>query len=98
MIKSNLGDIKFLVILALLTAVLISIIYANSLTDEFAFDDEVLIVKNKGIKNIADIKSVLFKSLGIPQRPVTSLSFAIDYYFWCMSPEGYHLSSIIYYI
>jgi len=98
MIQSKLRSIKFLTTLALLTAVLISIIYANSLTDEFSFDDEFLILKNKGIKNIANLKAVLFDSLVIPQRPVTSLSFAIDYYFWGISPEGYHLSNIIYYI
>lgn len=98
MALSKYSNKKFLLLLFLTTSILISIIYANSLTDEFAFDDDVLIVKNSGIKDIADIRSVIVNSLRIPQRPVTSLSFAIDYHFWGLFPEGYHISNIIYYI
>ena len=98
MTKTKLSNTKFLIILSLLISLLISIIYSNSLTGEFAFDDEFLIVKNKDIRDIQNIKAVLFHSLKIPQRPVTSLSFAVDYHFWGLSPQGYHLSNIIFYI
>ena len=98
MTQEKLSNTKFLLVLALLTSVLISVIYANSLTDQFSFDDYGLIVENKGIRDIKNLKEVLFHSLRIPQRPVTSLSFAVDYFFWGLSPEGYHLSNIIYYI
>src|ERR1035438_7665331 len=54
------------------------IIYSNSFNCSFHFDDSVRIVYNSSIRNLADIKSWWDS---YPARPVSMLSFALNYHF-----------------
>ncbi len=76
------------------------ICYANIFSNEFVFDDPEVIVKNKSIQDITDIKSILTTNYWHEQanaglyRPVVFLSYAIDYHFWRDNPRGYHYFNI----
>jgi len=80
------------------------VVYSNSLGGEFVSDDEYFVVKNvniKSLKNIPDFISnrsaVAFADLSLDvYRPVTTLSYAIDYFFWKLNTLGYHLVNVFF--
>ncbi len=78
--------------------------YGNVFKNEFVFDDTEIIVNNKSIHDIGNIKAVLTTNYWHQQanaglyRPVVFLSFAIDYFFWADNPSGYHLFNLIFHI
>src|SRR3989344_1258472 len=78
--------------------------YANSLNNEFLFDDQGFILDNFNIKNF-DIPKIFTTNTvagsGIVSdyyRPLTSITFAIDYKFWGQNPFGFHLTNLILHI
>lgn len=80
------------------------IIYSNSLGGEFAYDDEYFVVKNINIRNLENIPSffinpstVAFAKLSEDvYRPITTLSYALDYFFWRLDTFGYHLINVLF--
>jgi len=72
----------------LLLAVLATLIYSNTFSVPFVFDDLRNIVENPRIK---DLKNFLDFS---GSRYVGFLSFALNYYFGKLSPLGYHLVNL----
>jgi tetratricopeptide (TPR) repeat protein len=84
------------------------VFYSNSLFNQYALDDEVVITENtftkKGIKGIGDLVSHhLFygwkpesKSPGI-YRPVSLITFAIEYHFFRKNPFISHLINVALY-
>lgn len=83
--------------LLVLSAVTI-LVYANSLHNEFVYDDENLIVKNNLIHSIDNIPKFftkpLFKTSNF-YRPIQSISYTIDYHYWKLNPFGYHLTNTL---
>lgn len=82
--------------LLLLSAVTITI-YSHTLGSPFVLDDSANILKNQYIR-IADLKpeslyNAAFKSLLI-KRPVSNISFALNYYFGHYNVLGYHIVNI----
>jgi tetratricopeptide (TPR) repeat protein len=80
-------------------------IYANSLQNQFIWDDEYLVVKNTFIQNRDYIKEIftthLFKAVGTESnfyRPIQSLTLLIDYVIWGLNPSGYHLTNTLIHI
>ena len=74
---------------------LATLIYLNSLHNQFVFDDIPLILKNPSIRDFKKI--LLFFTSGIdriPYRPLRWISYAIDYQFSALNPLGYHISNI----
>jgi len=79
-----------------------AIIYSSSLNAPFIFDDEAKIVNNPDIKEIKNIKTKLIYPQGEhktferndPSRPVTYLTFTLNYYFGKLNIIGYHLVNI----
>jgi dolichyl-phosphate-mannose--protein O-mannosyl transferase len=72
------------------------LLYANSLKNEFVFDDIPLIVKNYQIRQLANIPELLgLGRTGSYYRPLRIVSYAIDYHFFQLNPQGYHLSNIL---
>jgi len=86
---------KLLFILALIG--IIFLIYSISLDNPFYWDDEGLIVNNYSLRTPLNFKNY-FVSNPIPQRPLVTLSFAIDYSIFGLNPFGYHLTQIIIHI
>ncbi|RLE37593.1 hypothetical protein DRJ17_06240 [Candidatus Woesearchaeota archaeon] len=82
-------------------------IYFNALNGEFIWDDKISILDNKythSLKYIPEFFSSPFFSLGsksprISQsdyyRPLVSVSFALDYFFYKDTPFGFHVANLI---
>ncbi len=78
-----------LVVLLVLSSL---VIYSNTFSSSFHFDDEDSIVENPWIKNLSN---VLDLSAG---RYVGLLSFALNYHFGQLNPLGYHLVNLLIHI
>lgn len=65
------------------------LVFANSVGNEFVFDDIYLITTNK------QIQSLNLPLLLSSYRPIRDISYAIDFALWGEQPFGYHLSSIL---
>jgi Flp pilus assembly protein TadD len=73
------------------------LLYANSLGNEFVFDDLPLIIDNALIKDIGNIGKVIGWESGYPlYRPVRYVSYMLDYWLWGLKPAGYHVANILY--
>ncbi len=78
-------------------------IYANSLHSQFVYDDDLLIKNNVFLTKLSNIKYLFTKeyyagSGEFTYRPLTTLTYMIDYHFWKSSVVGYHLTNIIFHI
>lgn len=87
----------------LLVFFLVLVVYSNSLGGEFISDDEYFVVKNVSIKSLWNIpafftnrSAVAFTDLALDvYRPITTLSYALDYLFWKLDVFGYHLGNVL---
>ena len=85
-----------------LIIILGAIAYANTLGNDFVWDDQHLIVNNTRIESFSSINQVfneeLFhqhkKSTGY-YRPIQVISYMFDYFLWGRDPMGYHITSIV---
>jgi len=85
---------KVIPIIALVMLVFVA--YANILGNFFTnWDDEHLIVKNKGIRSLDLL--FLLRNFHISYPPLTVLSHSLDHLFWGFNPIGYHLTDIMLY-
>jgi len=83
----------------LIIIALSAIIYLPFLNNPFIWDDEQFIVKNVHILTF-DLLAIFTKNTtagaGLVDnyyRPLTSLTFALDYQFWRLNPIGFHLTN-----
>ena len=88
---------------ALYLVVLIAIgflIYANTFQAPFVFDDTVVITDNPDIRmQEFSWDSIVTAVSGTGRnRPVSTLSFAFNYFFDQYNPFGYHLANIVVHI
>lgn len=82
------------------------VVYANSLANEFVFDDGTHVVDNVAIRSLDNVPKIFTHHLtyfagdqeGYFFRPVESLTFAVDYFFWGLEPLGYHLTNALLHI
>lgn len=76
-------------------------VYANSLKNEFVFDDESVVLSDPTITSLSNIpgfftgESGFHKVIGAYYRPVVSSTFTIDYALWKFDPFGFHLTNVI---
>ncbi|MFQ5443901.1 MAG: tetratricopeptide repeat protein [Nitrospinales bacterium] len=90
--QRNIPVLVFLIVATIL-------VYQNSLSNGFVFDDSSVIVENFYIKHptyIADIfNKNYFDYFGeVSYRPVATLTYFLDHALWGMSPRGYHLTNL----
>jgi tetratricopeptide (TPR) repeat protein len=84
----------------LLLAVLIFGVYAASINNEFVWDDIQIIKENPDIRSLSNAGKLLLSEDTFPDirsyyyRPVTYLSFMMDYVLWKGSPKGFHVVNI----
>ena len=66
--------------------------YANAIRTPFVLDDENSVVQNEDIRQLTDLRRVLFPAFNSPAagRPLVSLSFALNYAAGGLDPRGYH--------
>lgn len=93
---------KYLAILVI--SVWAFLIYYNSLSGEFVFDDESVVQTNLSIRSLSNIPKFFtadegfHKVIGRYYRPVVSASYTVDYAFWGLDPYGFHLTNILIHI
>ncbi|HJX30499.1 MAG TPA: hypothetical protein VJ624_01470, partial [Thermodesulfobacteriota bacterium] len=76
---------------------LISTLYANSISGAFLIDDTFLVRDNPFIENFSSLISYFTSSTETFIRPVRLFSFYLDTVLFGKSTVGYHVSNIIYY-
>jgi tetratricopeptide (TPR) repeat protein len=85
----------------IILAVITFAVFANSLSNEFVFDDESVVQGDPTITTLSNIPKFFTGELGFHKvigayyRPVVSSSYAIDYALWEYKPFGYHLTNVI---
>jgi len=79
--------------------------YANTLKNNFVWDDVFFIVNNNYIKNLSFLPQYFYSVktyANIPDyyifRPLRTVTFAFDYKFWGLNPFGFHLNNVILHI
>ncbi|MDQ3020541.1 MAG: tetratricopeptide repeat protein [Bacteroidota bacterium] len=79
-------------------------IFYNSLSNEFVFDDESVIVNNASIRYLTNIQKFFtadegfHKVIGRYYRPIVSATYTVDYAVYGLNPYGYHLTNVIIHI
>ena len=85
----------------IITGLAAFIIYANSLGNEFVFDDESVVLGDQSITALSNIPKYFtgeqgfHKVIGRYYRPVVSATYAIDYSLWNLKPFGFHLTNVL---
>lgn len=89
---------------AVIIAVFAFLLYINTVGNDFAWDDKIVILENErvqeGISGIPDLfrkynSDLLQDKYGY--RPVTLTSFAVEYSLFALNPAGYHFMSVLYF-
>ncbi len=80
-------------------------VFANSLGNGFVYDDKHFITKNDSIRNLGNIpsfftslKSFSTKGEFYIYRPLSTITYALDYSLFKLNPCGYHVSSVLWHI
>nr|HPJ72378.1 hypothetical protein [bacterium] len=81
-------------LLVLAAAVLV---YADTFPNSFVYDDLVTVEENLFIRDWGNLglffsPEYYLLSEEYSFRPLVTLTYFIDYYFWGLNPWGYHLS------
>jgi tetratricopeptide (TPR) repeat protein len=86
--------------LCFLIAVLIIVLYFNSLGNLFTNWDDGMIYQNSSIRDLSweGIKKIFTLEKGNTYQPIRMLSYAVDYHFWKLNPVGYHITNTLFYI
>lgn len=77
------------------------IVYANSFQNQFVeWDDWAYITENELIRDLSPqgIKSMFSTFYAGNYHPLTALSNAIDYYFFELTPQGYHFVNLLFHL
>jgi protein O-mannosyl-transferase len=77
---------------AFILAVLAAAVYANTLGNPFVFDDMREVVENTSIVTLTDLAGVLRHN---KTRPITNLSYSVDYARSALDPVAYHVTNIL---
>ena len=77
------------------------LVYANTLRNDFIWDDEYLILNNSQIKSFKHLPNVFKTYVGYGSeninnfyRPIQEISNMVDYSLWGMKPFGFHLTNV----
>jgi Flp pilus assembly protein TadD len=79
----------------LLVVVVGVLVYSNSLSGPFLFDDQSSILTNPTIRKLASFDVLAPSTAGVlASRPVVNLSFAVNYAIGGLSVRGYHAGNV----
>ncbi len=87
----------------LLVVLAAGLVYLNSLSNGFVYDDHFVVVQNDLVHRV-DLPRIFGNEYwsgfsqdggGTYYRPLTTLSFALDYAAWGEDPFGFHLTNLI---
>ncbi len=82
------------------------LVYYNSFSNPFHFDDEYSVSGNTYIMDISNIGEVFLKPKMLVKhgwraghyRPIVFISFALNYYFDGLNPRGYHIVNLFFHV
>ncbi len=79
------------------TALVCLLLYLQTLASGFVnWDDQDYVINNPYIRNLGDSFAWAFTTTNLGWwMPLTWISFAVDYHFWGLNPQGYHLTNIL---
>lgn len=80
------------VLIPLTLAVVGWVVYINSLTNPFVYDDFRLIVENATLATPGNLPGVVWHDI---TRPVVNLSYALDAAIWGLRPLGFHITNVL---
>eukprot|EP01039_Chlorochromonas_danica_P002189 gene2189-2389_t len=99
-----LSERSFLLVLA----IVIVLLYANSLDGNFVWDDRAAIVRNEDIRSHSSIFSLFLHDFWGQDirlrlshksyRPLTVLTFKMDHFFYGLNAFGYHCTNVLLYV
>ena len=78
---------------ALAPVALALLIYANSLSNGFVFDDIPLILDNQQIRSLRHMAEIFGRQ---GYRPVRTLTYALDYWLFGFEPFYFHLTNVLF--
>lgn len=73
-------------------ALLAVVLYVPTLESPFVYDDLVEVVGNESIRDVGDVGRIV---LAYPTRPLTNLSYAIDFARTGLNPFAYHVTNVL---
>jgi len=80
----------------LMTAVSLALLawlaYLNSLNNPFIFDDHRLILENRSLVELNDLRAIVWRDV---MRPLINLSYAADLWIWGPRPIGFHVTNVL---
>jgi Flp pilus assembly protein TadD len=82
----------------LIFSLLAVVIYANSLGNEFAFDDIGIVVSNKAVRTFDYLPRLFGIGGWRSYRPLRTISYAIDYRLFGLNPGGFRGFNIFYHV
>lgn len=88
---------KSVYVIAFTASLICFLVYLQSLSCGFInWDDQDYVLNNTAIRSLDSIVSWAFTTNYLGWwMPLTWISFAIDYHFWGLNPQGYHLTNIV---
>lgn len=85
----------------ILLVLLVGAVFANTLLNQFVYDDKVFVVNNRFIHEInnvplffTDTRSFSGDREFVIYRPLAALSLSLDHWLWALEPWGYHVTNI----
>jgi tetratricopeptide (TPR) repeat protein len=92
---------RLALLVALLVAAVAVAVFANSLANGFAYDDDFIIKNRELVHGLEGIRTLLVSpywpegfSSGL-YRPLTLLTYALDWWIWNGTPFGFHLVNVL---
>jgi protein O-mannosyl-transferase len=82
-------------ILSILLALLAGLAYLNALHNPFVYDDLATVISNPSLRTPGNVQGLLHQTAF---RPVTNLSYALDYAIWGLRPFGFHVTSVVWHM
>jgi hypothetical protein len=78
--------------------------YSESLSYWFVAIDTLLLIQSSRVQSVSDFIGIFtrplmagtnFTEVALLYRPISSFSYAIDYWVWGLNPAGYHLTNVL---
>ena len=76
----------------LVAVALAGLVYVNALDNPFIYDDHRLVVENRAIADIREVRAIVAHDA---TRPLVALSYALDRKIWGPEPFGFHLTNVL---
>ena len=75
-----------------IAVVLAGAVYVSALDNPFVYDDYRIVVENRSLNDLSNIRAVLWHEV---TRPVVNISYAVDRALWGAGPVGFHVTNVL---